>query len=408
MKFKELNIATIINALRKAYNDKNQSFEAFRYNEIKYVLLSHLHTSKNISRTGREQFIESFLRRFHKEEINETNFNAFFEESKTKYFRKKEINYTLITSLSIDYLPYRKIKINNSIIRIHGKGFPKKFLKSRKDVLADSRKEETTNNFLKVSVELKGKSFYDAFEEAYFDLNIFRAILCLNINSNSEIPLTNDSHRGINKVQFGEFHTLHLSGPGDSIDSRSHWFETNFGEKITQFSNENKEVRKSNINYWLSKFNSCQKEHKNKLSHVFNLYASAFDEKDKQTCFLKSWVALESLLGTHENKIIIKRCSSIYKTEDRNFQNEILKGLRLQRNQIVHENDDRINSIVNCYHIQRYIKGVLLYNNLRYSKIIKNNEEALKLLDYRLQSERRLESEIKVLNAIKKIKKYES
>ncbi len=408
MTFKYLNIETIINALREAYNDKNQSFEAFRYNEIKYVLLSHLHTSKNISRTGREQFIESFLRRFYKEEINEVNFKTFFEEAKTKYFRKKEVNYTLITSLSIDYLPYRKIKINSSTVRIHGKKFPKKFLQSRKSVLAKSRKEELSNNFLKISVELKGKSFYDAFEEAYFDLNIFRALLCLNINSNSEIPLTNDSHRAINKVQFGEYHTLHLSESGESIDSISHWFETNFGEEITQFPNEDKEVRKKNINYWLSKFNSCQKEHKNKLSQVFNLYASAFDEKDKQTCFLKSWVALESLLGTHGNETIIKRCSSIYKTQDRNFQNEILKGLRLQRNQIVHENDNKINSIVNCYHIQRYIKSILLYNNLRYSKIIKNNEEALKLLDCRLQSESRLDSEIKVLRAIKKIKKYES
>ncbi|SNR58374.1 hypothetical protein SAMN04488009_2631 [Maribacter sedimenticola] len=408
MKFKYLKIETIINALRGAYNNENQSFEAFSYNEIKYVLLSHLHTSKNISRTGREQFIESFLRKFHKEEINEVNFNAFFEEAKTKYFRKKEVNYTLITSLSIDYLPFRKIKINRSILRIHGKKFPKKFLKSRKAVLADSRKEESLNDFLKVSVELKGKSFYDAFEEAYFDLNILRGILCLNINSTSEIPLTNDSHRAINKVQFGEYHTLHISESGESIDSRSHWFETNFGEKVTQFSNENKEVRKKNILFWLSKLNSCQKEHKNKLSEVFNLYAGAFDEKDKQTCFLKSWVALESLLGTHGNETIIKRCSSIYKKQDRNFQNEILKGLQLQRNQIVHENDDKINSIVNCYHIQRYIKGILLYNNLRYSKIIKNNEEALKLLDYRLQSESSLESEIKVLSAIKKIKKYES
>lgn len=408
MTFKDLNIETIVEALRKAHNSKNQSFEAFSYNEIKYVLLSHLNTPKNISRTGKEEFVESFLRRFHKEEINEVNFKVFFEEAKKKYYKKKEINYTLLTSLSIDYLPYRKIKINRSIVRIHGKKYPKKFLKSRKDVLANSRKKELSNDFVKVSVELNGKSFYDAFEEAYFDLNIFRALICLNMNSNSEIPLTNDSHRAINKVQFGEYHTLHFSESGESIDSRSHWFETNFGEKTIQFPNENNEVRKKNINYWLSKFNGCQKKHKNKLSQVFNLYASAFDEKDKQTCFLKSWVALESLLGTHENEIIIKRCSSIYKTKDRNFQKEILKGLRLQRNQIVHENDDKINSIVNCYHIQRYIKGILLYNNLRYSKIIKNNEEALKLLDYRLQSEGRLESEIKVLIAIKKIKKYES
>lgn len=336
------------------------------------------------------------------------NFEEFFKDAKIEYFKKKEVNYTLITSLSIDYLPYRKLKINNSVIKIHGKVFPRKFLKIRKEVLKESCKKENKNEFLKVSVELKGKSFYDAFEQAYFDLNIFRAILCLNLNSYSEIPLTNDSNRGINKVQFGEFHTLHLSATGENVESKSHWFETNFEEKITQFPIENKEVKKSTIDSWLSSFNKCHNEHKNKLSQVLNLYASAFDEKDKQTCFLKSWIALESLLGTHENKLIIKRCSSIFKTKDRDYQKEVLKGLRIQRNQIVHENDNRINSIVNCYHVQRYIKGILRYNNLRYWKIIKNNEEALKLLDYRLQTARGLESEIKVLSEIKKIKKYES
>src|SRR5690606_25232148 len=151
MTFKDLNIETIVEALRKAYNNKNQSFEAFRYNEIKYVILSHLNTTKNISRKGKEEFVESFLRRFHNEEINEVNFKAFFEEAAQEYYRKKEVNYTLLTSLSINYLPYRKIKINNSIVRIHGKKYPKKFSKNRKDVLAESRKKELPNDFIKVS-----------------------------------------------------------------------------------------------------------------------------------------------------------------------------------------------------------------------------------------------------------------
>lgn len=46
MIFKELNIKTVVEELQEAHNSSNQSFEAFRYNEIKYVLLSHLHTSK--------------------------------------------------------------------------------------------------------------------------------------------------------------------------------------------------------------------------------------------------------------------------------------------------------------------------------------------------------------------------
>lgn len=404
MTFKDLKIEIIIRALTEAYNNENKSFELFRYNEIKYVLLSHLDTTKNISRIGREQIIESFLNRFRKEPINEQNFEYFFQQAKKNYFNRREVDYTLITSLSITNLPYRVIRINNSVIRIHGKNFPKNFAKNRKLILSRSGNEEVKNKFVKISVQLKGKSFYDAFEEAYFDLNIFRAILCLNMNSYSEVPVAHDIHRAINKVKFGEFHTLHPTDLGKDIDDDSYWFETNIDKNSVVFPNE----KKRNINYWLRNFNNCSQEHKKKLGDVFNLYVNAFDEKDKQACFLKSWVALEALLGTYENKLIVKRCCSIFKKEDREFQNEILKGLKIQRNRIVHENEDRINSIVNCYHIQRYIKSIIFYNNLKYSKIINNNDEALKLLDYRLQTEHNLASEIKVLSAIKKRQIYKS
>lgn len=406
MKLEDLDIKLIVDNLKSIYDSKRKTFEVFKYNEIKYIILSHLQTSNNISLRGKEIFIQSFLNKFHTNEISEENFLAFFEKSKKEYFNKKEQDFTLLTSLSIDYLPFRKIRINNSTIRITGENYPKKFNKSRETVLNKNREKNITSDFLKVTVQLKGKNFVDVYEQAYSDLNILRAFLCLNLNSYSEIPISNHYNRAINKVKYGEFHTLHYTDTGETFNDTNYWFETECPNKKTSIEKEKIEQFKKNIKSWVKLYENCHKTHKNKLSKVLNLYVDAFDENDKQTCFLKGWITLENLLGTDNNHLLIKRCTAIFKKQDRPYQKQILKGLRIQRNLLVHENNNRIDSLVNCYHIQRFIHGLLRYNNLRYSKIIKTNDEAIKLLENRLLSRENLSRELKLLKEIDIIKKY--
>lgn len=406
MKLEDLDIILIVDNLKRIFDSKKKTFEAFRYNEIKYIILSHLKSSGNISLQGKEIFIQSFLNRLQNDEISVYNFSKYFEEAKKEYFSQKEQDYTLLTSLSLDYLPFRKIKINNSIIKITGKKYPRKFENSRQRLLKKSREKPLLNDFIKVTVQTKGKNFFDAYEQAYSDLNVFRAILCLNLNSNTEIPLSNHHHRAINKVKFGQFHTLHLSVSGETFNDTNYWFESNLPNIITYFEKDKKEHLKKNINSWIKRYEFCHTSHKNKLTKVMNLYVDAFDEKDKQTCFLKAWTALENLLGTDNNILVIKRCLGIFKENDRPFQKQILSGLRIQRNLIVHENNNRIDSLVNCYHIQRFIQGLLRFNNLRYFRIIKNNEEAIKILEGKLLSSESLAREIELLKEINKINNY--
>ena len=405
---RDLNKEIIIKELCEAYNSENKSFDAFHYDEIKYILLSHLETSKEISQAGLEEVIETLLSKFHQEEITEDNFNNFFNESIEKYHAKELKHYTLVTSLSIDFVPYRRIKINDSIIKFHGKKFPKKYKDERREVFEKSYTTENDNDFIKVSVQTSGKSHFDAFEKAYFDLNIFRAIVCFHLNSNTEIPLSNSADRSINKVLFGKYHTLHFANSGKKCDPRIYWFETNFGEKKSSFPIDKKDSLKKIFDKWIYRINNCQESHNIKLGQVLNLYVSAFDEKDKHTCFLKGWVALENLLGTYKNDLILKRCLAVYGKDLKPRQKQIINSLKIQRNKIVHENDNRINSIVNCYHIQRLLRDIISCNNLFYWKTIKNNLEAIKLLESRNLNISQLERDIKVLSEIKKIKKHES
>lgn len=408
MKLKKLNVKLIIEELKKIYKEENKAFDAFKFNEIKYIILSHLETSSKLSLHSRDLIISSLLHRFHHEEITESNFHQFFENAVKQYYKKKEENFTLLTSLSIDFLPFRKIHINSSIIKIHGKKWPVKYRENRFELLKKYRKKDNHDEFIKVTVETKAKHFNDAFEQATYDLNIFRAFLCLNINPLSELPISNDYNRAINKIRNGEFYTVHKSETGETVDQKTYWFETKFYDRLTKFSFNQKKALKDAVSDWILKFEKCKPTHKRKLSDVLNLYVDAFDEKDKHTCFLKGWIALESLLGTHDNNQIIRRCISVFKVQERNYQKEILQGLRLRRNLIVHENDTKINSLVNCYHVQKYLYSILKCNNLKYYKEIDNIDEAIKLLDYRLNTVKNLESELKVIKEISRIKPYES
>ena len=251
MKFQDLDIDLIIEELKQTYNSEHKSFDAFKFSEILNILLSHVKSSEEISFHSRERLIRKALQRFHKEEITKENFYTFLDEALKEYTNIREQNYTLLTSLSIDYLPIRKIQINHSKIQIHGKNFPKKFRKSRKLLLERNRKKEGPSKFLKVTVQLKGKNYIDVFDQASYDLNIFRAILCFHLNPFSELPISNDSNRTINTVRNGEFYTLHNNEDGNSVDENIYWFEPSLYKSLKRFPYEETVEYKRSILAWI-------------------------------------------------------------------------------------------------------------------------------------------------------------
>lgn len=407
MKLNNLDLNLVVEELKKLYNGKSNS-DPFKRSEIKYLIISNLEANKNISLHSRELIVDSIISKITQEEITVENFKKSFKEVTKGYFKRPNKSFTVLTSLSIDYLPLRKVKINDSEIRIVGKKFPEKFKNSREKLYDHHFHRKEENNFLKLIVTVKDKHSLDAFDQANYDLNVFRGILCLIMNSSKELAFQVNNTRPINKVKFGYFHSLHLTESGDTANKITYWTDKDFPKYPTIFNKQKKDSLQKNIKNWIKKFNSCAPKHREKLSEVLNLYVEAFDEPDKHNCFIKGWTALESLLGTFENDLIIKRCSSIYKIGDRPYQIEILKSLRNRRNLLVHENDTKMNAVVNCYHIQQFIRGLLRYNNLKYYDIIKNNEEAVNMLDARLTDSKKIKSQMKVLQEISKIKKYES
>ena len=103
---------------------------------------------------------------------------------------------------------------------------------------------------------------------------------------------------------------------------------------------------------------------------------NAFDEPNKQSCFLKVWTALETLLRLTIKMILsIKRCLTIYDDKSKPMQRQTLEALKNYRNDFVHEGIEasKENLSTFCYKIQANILYILKFNAftnfIPYSKI---------------------------------------
>lgn len=132
---------------------------------------------------------------------------------------------------------------------------------------------------------------------------------------------------------------------------------------------------------------------------VLRDYVKAFDHDDEYTCYLKSWTALERLNDTITNDVIIKRCSIIFNNKDtREFEKQILIGLKEYRNEIVHEGPGNLRPFPLCYQIQRYLKYLILLYHLPLAGKVNSIKYINDLLDKRNLNNRELEIEMDVLN----------
>ena len=256
-------------------------------------------------------------------------------------------------------------------------------------------------NYLKIIVKTKGKNHIDTFEESLKNLDVLRAILNLTLNSPLKITFGLDE-KPLNQIRLGEYSTMHFEN-GETINDNNYWYESNFYEKIYHLKDDIKVYLKKTINWHLKRINLSHKNFNQSICYGLGLYVKAFDEPDKQSCFLKSWTALENLLSTHTNDIIIKRCLVVYHKESRPLQRLILEAIRNYRNESVHEGIEALNHNISfyCHQVQKNIVYLLRYNHLRFYNSFKSIEEANEFLDKRRLDVKTQEKQISMLNTIK-------
>ena len=380
--------------------EKEVSFQALRMFVLESILESHITFPENISNISKKSIITKTIKKVAIRGFDENLFKKILEDELRNHFRKREQNFYLLTSLSIDFLPFRKIKINNSEILIKGKSYPKEFTKNRNELLKKQFENEDNKNHLKVMVRTRGKNNTDTFKESLKDLDVFRALLNLTLNPPFRLVFGIDD-KPINVVSLGKFLTLHFDN-GETVDKTSYWFEPNFIDKTYHLKDDVKPYLKNTINWYLKRINLLDKRINHSICYALGLYVNAFDEKDKQSCFLKSWTALENLLSCRHNDTIIKRCLTVYVDDSKPFQKQILEGIKNYRNEFVHEGIEASmhNLYIYCHQIQKNILYLLRHNHLKFYKIFNTIEDANDFLDKRRMDVFKQKREIKMLNTI--------
>jgi len=379
-------------------SDGSLRFSSLEIENLEWLLLSIFEFGDSLSIHSKRRILHNTIKQLSLiSDFSEDSFLHHLDLQIQAHNKSKTQSFILLTTLSIGNLPFRKIKIGEGIIRVHGKSFPSKFRKSRKEVLSNYPPKKDNTKYCSVSVEVLAKESMDAYEKAFLYLEVFRSLLCLVLNSKFEIRYTDTELKPINKVRQGKYTTLHNES-GKSFNDKLHWYVPNYIEaEVLQLDSELRKAVNSVVRRHIVQFNKCNKGHQSTIGKALINYGGAFDERNKHIAFLRAWTVLETLTHTDQNDLLIKRCIALHSEDNKPYQKQSLESLRTFRNEYVHEGDNGLDPLFACFQVQLTIYNLIIRFNLKYSGFFNCIEESVLFLDNYCSDIKELEKRERIL-----------
>ncbi len=376
-------------------------YHSFGYDDIQWILLSIIDFGNILNVESQKTILTKTIAEVIKNQRFDKLF--FIKQLNTElkfYNNKKEQTYFLLITLSIGKLPFRKIKLGDSTITIHGKRFPKIFENERINLLKSNNFSDDIISYTKVSIQIKSKDYRDAYSKGFYYIEILRSFLCLQLNHGFEIRFGERSRKPINRILKGETFTLHFSD-GKVVDKHFFYFALDYKDsKMLSLESEKLKSLKSSINWLTKAFNNCKPKHQLKIGQTLNCYVDAFDEYSYDISFLKIWTALEKITNTDQNDDLIRRCLALFTHDSKPFEKQKLEALRLFRNEFIHEGDKGIDSFHACFSVQDFLYNLIVKFNLAYSGFFENIEEANLYLDNYITDLNELKKRKKIIDKV--------
>jgi len=386
-----------ISTIDSANNVKFDTLEIF---ELKWIFLSIIEFGCSLSIESKNAIISRTLRNIViANDYDENNFCNYLNNEVINHNTQKERTFVLLTTVSIDNLPFRKIRIGDGTIRIHGAQFPTEFRQVRKDFLNSKINAADNKNYTKVSVIVKSKNPLDAYEKSYYFFEIFRSFLCLLLNPLFQIRTNDRNLEPINRIRQGEYSTLHTIS-GEIATNEIYWFVPAFNEaKVYSLpkGNSKKEVFRKRFKRLINCFNNCKTKHRATIGKALFNYAGAFDESNKFVSFLKTWMVLEVLTNTDQFDLLIRRATSMFDPKAREYQKQLLEALRLFRNEYVHKGNTGPDPLLACFAMQWFIANLTIGFHLEYAGTFNSIDESVDFMDIYMLDARELEKKRKIL-----------
>lgn len=293
--------------------------------------------------------------------------------------------YILVTKISATYFEgLNRIKVSDETI-IFSRYLSKKFDRfDRKEVIEIAKQMDLINDseslfgwtFVKVFV--KARSEHEAFSKAIDSLDLIRGIWNFYFNRSMRGRISSGKRKIINKITFGQIHTLHETT--GKLATTDYWYEPEFIQQTGQFTFEQQ---------WknLSKFEKYVRKQINRSKYGFEImqallkYTRALDNNNLNTTFLALWSILENItLSVASYDDVIRR--TLFLHHDREFHKQILENLRHYRNQTVHtgysESEPELETLL--FQLKRYVEQLLKFHISNTHKF-KGIDEAIKFLD---------------------------
>ena len=283
------------------------------------------------------------------------------DESAAMFFRKLPAKYVLISSLSINSLPSKRIRVQDctiSSLKRRGTKFAlPKFVSWRFDTEESAfSKHIKHSKYQIVKVSTEGRSIYDATERALNALNLLRGLWSLIATYGSwTISGGIVSRKPLGIIHTGPIHTLHFPN-GASVDNNLMWYDPDFTEDQPIYQPAKgwwKDIEKKRR---LAMRRLAALEYKNDLITMLIRYINALDQPNTDIAFLQMWSILEKITDTIGGKYAetIEKTLWPFQGQDRLVTKNILESLRYRRNQYVHsgkgdQNCDQITYIIKSF-----------------------------------------------------------
>lgn len=321
--------------------------------------------------------------------------NQISEEAK-----KRDETFYILTSLSSVWFGLRSIQIKDATIRFYKNDFPRKF-KGRTAAIKKAFKNEATESdgYIKVVIEIKGKSLENIIHRGLEYIDILRGIMCLLCNSFGEF--IGSQWKPINKIRLGKFHTPHDSS--GNIITGNIWLDP-FYTYTRPYVSDNTSVMLKNIKYFISSLQKTNHEYYSILSDSLLKYVRAFDEQNHNVTTIRAWAALESIAAHKESNSdsISRRCAFLY--EDYEYHKIIIECLREQRNKNVHSGEESREAKNNNFQIQYYFKELFFFHIQHLGKF-NSIDEANAFLDMPTKKDE-LTAQLKKINKCMQFRNY--
>lgn len=275
-------------------------------------------------------------------------------------------SYTYMCSLSCRNMPDKVSYVANNL-QFHSSG-PKKisarFDRIKREVCRvvkhyslASESLQSSWNYPLVTMKLKARSIWEAYQEGQRSLDIVRAILNLHENMHTNMRISSGRRNPVNKLLLGPIHTVHDSK--GRIQDDIFWQEEDFRVSQNLFDYTKRENRRKTFYDSAHKL-LRQSRLRAEAEEALIRYCRALDDRDWVNSFKQLWSKLEYCTGSSRMNYdhTIKRAASAF--GDYQYFLEMGKHLRDRRNALVHARYEEPQAEILLFQLKRLVEPTLV------------------------------------------------